>query len=170
MAVLPKQKRFGLPYRPSSAGVSNIGRVGRGPAARSESIHSFPSNVRNPRNPRGRPHKMARRTNTSSTTGWSNHKNNNAIFDNDVLVGSILSFLPLSYRFTAVVNWRFRQCYLLIHNGQTTTSFQQCIYTVAAAQIWLVETYHADGSLPIDWPCNVAVQFGRSEVLQYLKE
>jgi hypothetical protein len=92
---------------------------------------------------------------------------NNAVFQDDDLVGSIVSFLPLSFRFTAAVNRRFQQCYRRVHNDETTTSFQLSVHTVAAAKIWLAELGQ---SSPADRACNVAAQFGRLEILQYFKQ
>jgi hypothetical protein len=116
-----------------------------------------------------RPNKNARLMMASSHS--NNHNNSNAIFEDDGLVGSILSFLPLSFRFTAFVNRRFQRCYRQVHHGHTSTSFWHCIFTVATAEIWLAETRRANQS---SWEkvraCNVAARFGRLEVLQYLKE
>jgi hypothetical protein len=99
----------------------------------------------------------------------SNSSSRSAVFEDDGLVGSILSFLPLTFRFTAAVNRRFQRCYREVHHT-TATSFQYCVHTVAAAKIWVAETGHDDESLAEDWACNVAVQFGRLKILQYFKK
>jgi hypothetical protein len=109
----------------------------------------------------------------------NNHNNINAVFEDDGLVGSILSFLPLSFRFTAAVNRRFQRCYREVHNGNKTTSFQYCVHTRNAAEIWLAEngghnnaTNRSSSSRAQKAArvCNVAAQFGRWGVLEHLKE
>jgi hypothetical protein len=96
-----------------------------------------------------------------------------AVLEDDDLVESIVSFLPLSFRFTAAVNRRFQRCYRVVHNSDPTSSFQHCVHTVAAAQIWLAEigrNNNANQSSPADRACNLAAQFGRLEILQYFKQ
>jgi hypothetical protein len=112
-----------------------------------------------------RPNKKARLMMAISSS--INHNSNAVVFEDDGLVRSILSFLPLSFRFTAVVNRRFQKCYQEVHNGETSTSFQHYVHTIDAAEIWLADTFHA---IPVVRPCNVSAQFGRLEILQYFKQ
>jgi hypothetical protein len=88
----------------------------------------------------------------------------NVVFGKEQLVGSILSFLPFSFRFTAAVNRRFRESYRMVHNGNTTTTFQHCVHNVATAEIWWRES-----QIDADHRLNLAALFGRLEVMKFLQ-
>jgi hypothetical protein len=137
---------------------------GYGTSSSSSSSSSSRNNSNNKSNKKAR---LMMATSSSSSSNNSNSNNSNAVvLEDDLLVGTILSFLPLSFRFTAAVNRRFQRRYRQVHHGDTFTSFRHCVHTRNAAEIWLAETSHFNRS----WYCNVAAQFGRLDILQFLKE
>jgi hypothetical protein len=109
-------------------------------------------------------------TSSSSSSNNNNNSNNSnaVVLADDALVASILSFLPKkSFRFTAAVNRRFQNQYRQLHrHGTTVTSFQSCVYTRAAAEIWIAETTNTSAAQA----CYIAARNGRGEVLQVLQE
>jgi hypothetical protein len=98
------------------------------------------------------------------------------VFENDVLLGSILSLLPKkSFRFTGAVGKRFKRVYLDLHDGDTTTSFKHAVKTIATADVWLFENHYTNLRTRRDGgrvfrACTIAATFGRLKILQYLRK
>jgi hypothetical protein len=98
------------------------------------------------------------------------------VFENDVLLGSILSLLPKkSFRFTGAIGKRFKRVYLDLHDGDTTTSFKHAVYSIATADVWLVENRYTNlrsrrDGIRVFRACTVAATFGRLKILQYLRK